>query len=93
MRRGSGKTALCQKLDITGPVPMKHLLEDVYSRKSKKCRECGVCEAFLQSKTPTSNVVPILPSLRVRKGVRPPKHQRLHRKKIVKTVSVGMGTR
>jgi|GEM_PF-1160278 len=89
----NGKAALCLKLETTGPVPLKHLQEDVFSRKDKKCQACGVCEPFLESKSPVDNLVPIASASRIRKEVRPAKHNRLHRKMIAKTVSVGIGCR
>lgn len=94
LESGSAQFFACPRLDTTGSVSIEHLLEQrVYSGRNKKCQTCGVCAAFLRVVGPASNVVSITSSPRAKKDVRPPKHNRLHRKTITRTVSVGMGRR
>jgi len=57
---GSEKYSKCPQVDTAGEkLPMKHLIQEVYSQNDDACRKCGVCAAFLKSKMLPPNVVPI----------------------------------
>ena len=86
---GSKQFFECPRLDITGAVSIDHLFEQkLYSRKNKKCRECGVCEAFLM-KIPVLKQ-DVIANMSSQKKIRPHGWRATH-KKMIKRASSGIG--